>query len=841
MTTDTPLDNALRFASELERLVYQQLLMVGWKAGDILIDPPLTADGRRYRPDFLLLYNLYPLAILEVKARELLSEDSEDRIIEYAIQEIAPFTLITSGNVIQQIDNRTLDITPHVKLPSPQLLWEALGRTWDESDPRLVPPLEIGGDIRPYHAAAISHVLDHLVAGNRRAIVTMALGTGRTYVLIEIIWKLLRSGRIHRTLVITDRTETANQIRDALVKSGFKDVLSLEQQPRSSESALVHLTTRDTFTALGIPELPADYYDFVVSADVHEVHLEAPLLDRFNAAIQLLFVYPNSRIFDLRPVFGPPLYKIAPTDLTTLWIETPPKGYYSVKLEAIAELRSGLTGVREYSIEAKPGTAATTWIITGRHLGADGSIMLDDLQPLDMAGVGDQQEFCSKYSLLPNDILLTSYWTGSESIKVALMPRGLPSCTLFANRLIRIRVTDPKIDPQDLYDFMRSDTWLLQLRQLATATGPTRFSLRDISQLSIYLPENKNAKPALDRLSAASQAIDQIRKIILPQLEEAERAPSEDTRQVARQNASSGLKALAVTLVGRTLEERVLTSYPMPIALAYRRLMDSRFNIYEQVLRLRDLFEAISFFIYNVVLADWLQRLDPAKYLVRDTGSRRAYNGFSMASRLGFVECVVNIASQASSADELFMPELAKTKFVDTGRKLQDEFRNKISHTATVTESQQRFLFGEFKPVVDSLLEDIGFIEHYRLVRVPAMYYKRRQFLRRLEVYQGTVAALEEEPMKDSGPMRADFAHIVLLDGDDDVLDLYPLLQLLASQETRFETHLCFLKQRKTKERRLEGESVNGAFEVALEGFEEFEYLQSRILDQPPADSGNKA
>jgi hypothetical protein len=61
-----------------------------------------------------------------------------------------------------------------------------------------------------------------------------------------------------------------------------------------------------------------------------------------------------------------------------------------------------------------------------------------------------------------------------------------------------------------------------------------------------------------------------------------------------------------------------MSHYPTPIALAYRRFYDSRFNIYEQTLRLRDLFESASFFVYNLVLSDVLRRLDPKQFYIEE-------------------------------------------------------------------------------------------------------------------------------------------------------------------------------------------------------------------------------
>ena len=81
-------------------------------------------------------------------------------------------------------------------------------------------------------------------------------------------------------------------------------------------------------------------------------------------------------------------------------------------------------------------------------------------------------------------------------------------------------------------------------------------------------------------------------------------------------------------------------------------------------------------------------------------------------------------------------------------------------------------------------------------------------------------------------PIQAEHNHIVLIDPDGQILDLHPMYQLMANDETRYENHLCFFKQRKLKEKVLEGESVQGAFQLELDGFEEFNTLLKKVNAQ---------
>jgi hypothetical protein len=99
-------------------------------------------------------------------------------------------------------------------------------------------------------------------------------------------------------------------------------------------------------------------------------------------------------------------------------------------------------------------------------------------------------------------------------------------------------------------------------------------------------------------------------------------------------------------------------------------------------------------------------------------------------------------------------------------------------------------------------------------------------FCRRIEVYQGTQPYIEEEKtafQNINEQCQADRKHLVLIKNDDAILDLYPMYQLIENETTSFETHICFLKR--YQKEGLFGESVQGAFEIKLNGLEDFQLL----------------
>ena len=73
-------------------------------------------------------------------------------------------------------------------------------------DPLVVPYYE-GDGKRPryYQEIAVNKALSAIVGGQRRVLLTMATGTGKTYMALQIAWKLTRAGRARRILFLADR------------------------------------------------------------------------------------------------------------------------------------------------------------------------------------------------------------------------------------------------------------------------------------------------------------------------------------------------------------------------------------------------------------------------------------------------------------------------------------------------------------------------------------------------------------------------------------------------------------------------------------------------------------
>lgn len=844
---------------QIHEQVKRLLLEAGWNKDDLLEEQTIYFREKVMRPDIVLSHNLYPMAAVEIKRPSdypLALTVAADQAGEYAEAIDVPFAFATDGSGIVELRLAEGEESWITSFPSPSSLWSLLGREWDEGDPRLFPPHR-DPKITPmiYQARAVSQAVEAIVNGKNRVLISMAAGTGMTYVAFQIAWKLIQSLYRHRMLYLSDRVELAYQagrVFEPFEESVLVLAASTSSQMISDEGAegketrRVCIGTVAYFTnpreAPRFQELAPDFYDLIVVQDA-EHQSAMPILEHFHKAVIVGFTSRDVPGLKASQFYGRPTFTYSLQEaLIAQGMDKAPEGFEQSRLDEIAEIRSGMVTGRKKTVENPEEKGL--YLISARDIGPDGAIDPKQLSRISLETtrvVDEAGEIDARNLLQADDILVARYFSRSD-IRVGIIPQNLSCPTTFSNSLIRIRVDPELADPKDVFAFLRSDSGRLVVRRFASrsGTGFAQISIRELGQIPVLLPTTPRAREtAQEELGAVSIAKERLRRDILPLIEELEEEGDRGTEDHDQRldSIATRLRSLADILAPPKLADRVMTDYPTPVALAYRRFHDARFNVYERILRLKDVFEAAAFYIYNLVLADLLRRLDPFAYYIADGGARRAYNGYSMSARMDFVTEVQRIA-QANRSEDLFIPELVDSPVPALAKKLQEDLRNRLSHTATATESQQRRVLADFEPIVESMLSELDFLNRYQLVRVTSYFCERDRLVRRMEVYQGVVPEFDEQVLSDDTELiRADRNHLVLLDPDEgQVLDLYPLYQLVASEETRHENHLCFLKQRKVGQQLLEGESVQGAFSLSLPGFQDFETLQSRILSILPEE-----
>ena len=83
---------------------------------------------------------------------------------------------------------------------------------------------------RPYQIEALKRVMEGLAKNQRKFLLTLATGTGKTRISMAIIDLLMRAGKVQRVLFLTDRNALRQQAMGDLGNSGFKQFFPNESK-----------------------------------------------------------------------------------------------------------------------------------------------------------------------------------------------------------------------------------------------------------------------------------------------------------------------------------------------------------------------------------------------------------------------------------------------------------------------------------------------------------------------------------------------------------------------------------------------------------------------------------
>ena len=221
--------------------------------------------------------------------------------------------------------------------PSPDDLWT---RTFEADLPWRnrfgAVPFETGGgkwQPRYYQHNAISAALEAIAKGDKRILLTLATGTGKTGIAFQLCWKLFHarwnlSGeptRRPRILFLADRNILASQAYNSF--GAFEDGARVRVNPEEinkrggmPENASIFFTIFQTLTTeqgdkLGYEHYTPDFFDFIIVDECHRGGANAKsswrdILDHFEPAVQLGLTATPKRTdnADTYAYFGEPAY-----------------------------------------------------------------------------------------------------------------------------------------------------------------------------------------------------------------------------------------------------------------------------------------------------------------------------------------------------------------------------------------------------------------------------------------------------------------------------------------------------------------------------------------------------
>jgi type I restriction enzyme R subunit len=206
--------------------------------GKIYVRGNLTTRGKAKRADYILYYKPnIPIAIIEAKSFNHSVRAGIQQALDYATILDIPCVFSSNGDGFLFHDRTAKDGSIETILgmndfPSPEKLWEKYklykGITTPEAERIASQDYYFDGSDRTpryYQQIAINRTVEAIANGQKRVLLVMATGTGKTYTAFQIIHRLWKSGAKKRILFLADRTALIDQTRRGDFKH-FKDKMT---------------------------------------------------------------------------------------------------------------------------------------------------------------------------------------------------------------------------------------------------------------------------------------------------------------------------------------------------------------------------------------------------------------------------------------------------------------------------------------------------------------------------------------------------------------------------------------------------------------------------------------
>ncbi len=297
--------------------------------------------GKALTADYVLEYRNTKLGVIESKAEDEELTEGVAQAKNYAGKLAIRHTYATNGCRIYAIDMETGQEGEIAAYPTPDELWAmtfAKADAWRDAFAAV--PFEDKGGSHPsryYQDIAVERVMQAIASGLMRILLTLATGTGKTFIAFQIAWKLFHarwslSGeptRRPRILFLADRNILANQAynafsafpEDALVRIEPADIRKKGKVPKNGSlfftifQMFMSGPPKDGKPSPYFGEYPPDFFDFIVIDECHRGGANDEsnwrgILDYFAPAVQLgLTATPKRKDnVDTYAYFGEPVF-----------------------------------------------------------------------------------------------------------------------------------------------------------------------------------------------------------------------------------------------------------------------------------------------------------------------------------------------------------------------------------------------------------------------------------------------------------------------------------------------------------------------------------------------------
>jgi type I restriction enzyme R subunit len=299
--------------------------------GRVIVRGKTVRRGEAKKADYILYYkpNL-PIAVIEAKDNNHAVGDGMQQALEYAEILDVPFAYSSNGDAFLEHDRTATSGTvtreiPLDQFPSPEELWSrycaAKNLTPQQIAVTTQDYYDDGSQKSPryYQRIAINRTVEAIARGEKRILLVMATGTGKTYTAFQIIWRLWKSGLKKRILFLVDRNILADQTKTNDFKP-FGNAMTKITNRTVDKSYEIYLSLYQAVTGSEeekniYKQFSPDFFDLVIVDECHRGSADEDaawrqVLEYFSSATQIgLTATPKeTKTVSNSEYFGEPIY-----------------------------------------------------------------------------------------------------------------------------------------------------------------------------------------------------------------------------------------------------------------------------------------------------------------------------------------------------------------------------------------------------------------------------------------------------------------------------------------------------------------------------------------------------
>jgi len=302
--------------------------------GPVIVRGNLSSRNKKKKKfaDYVLYWEPnVPVAVVEAKDNKHTVSQGLQQALGYAEILEVPSAFSSNGDAFAshnkvRINDEDIETEfPLACFPPPAELWQRYKiyrGIKDDAEALVIQPYHLdasGKEPRYYQVEAINRTIEAVANGQKRVLLVMATGTGKTYTTFQIIWRLWKAKVIKRVLFLADR----NILVDQTLVNDFKpfgSVMTKIKNRKIDPSYEVYLGLYQAITGPDeadkiFKNVSPDFFDMIVIDECHRGSAAddaawREILDYFSGAIQIgLTATPKeTKYVSNMSYFGEPVY-----------------------------------------------------------------------------------------------------------------------------------------------------------------------------------------------------------------------------------------------------------------------------------------------------------------------------------------------------------------------------------------------------------------------------------------------------------------------------------------------------------------------------------------------------